>query len=49
MDIRTENIREAVETFENLEHRMEMVATVRGVDFINDSKATNVNSTCFAL
>ena len=49
MDIRKEKIREAVETFENLEHRMEMVATVRGVDFINDSKATNVNSTWFAL
>ncbi len=49
MEIRKEKIREAVETFENLEHRMEMVATVRGVDFINDSKATNVNSTWFAL
>jgi UDP-N-acetylmuramoylalanine--D-glutamate ligase len=49
MDIRKEKIREAVETFENLEHRMEMVAAVRGVDFINDSKATNVNSTWFAL
>ena len=49
MDIRKEKIREAVETFENLEHRMEMVATVRGVEFINDSKATNVNSTWFAL
>lgn len=49
MDIRKEKIREAVETFENLEHRMEMVATVRGVDFINDSKATNINSTWFAL
>jgi UDP-N-acetylmuramoylalanine--D-glutamate ligase len=49
MDIRKEKIREAVETFENLEHRMEVVATVRGVEFINDSKATNVNSTWFAL
>jgi UDP-N-acetylmuramoylalanine--D-glutamate ligase len=49
MDIRKEKIREAVETFENLEHRMEMVASVRGVEFINDSKATNVNSTWFAL
>ena len=49
MDIRKDKIREAVETFENLEHRMEMVATVRGVEFINDSKATNVNSTWFAL
>lgn len=49
MDIRKDKIREAVETFENLEHRMESVATVRGVEFINDSKATNVNSTWFAL
>ena len=49
MDIRKEKIREAVETFENLQHRMEAVATVRGVEFINDSKATNINSTWFAL
>ena len=49
MDIRKNKIREAVQTFENLEHRMELVATVRGVEFINDSKATNVNSTWFAL
>ncbi len=49
MDIRKEKIREAVETFESLEHRMEPVAIVRGVEFINDSKATNVNSTWFAL
>ena len=49
MDIRKDKIREAVQTFENLEHRMEPVATVRGVEFINDSKATNVNSTWYAL
>ena len=49
LGIRKEKIREAVKTFESLEHRMEYVATVRGVDFINDSKATNVNSTWFAL
>ena len=49
MDIRKEKIREAVTTFESLEHRMEKVATVRGVEFINDSKATNVNSTWYAL
>ena len=49
MDIRKEKIREAVETFESLEHRMEPVAVVRGVEFINDSKATNINSTWFAL
>ena len=47
--IRKEKIREAIKSFEALEHRMEFVLTVRGVDFINDSKATNVNSTWYAL
>ena len=47
--IRKDKIREAVQSFESLEHRMEFVSTVRGVDFINDSKATNVNSTWYAL
>jgi UDP-N-acetylmuramoylalanine--D-glutamate ligase len=47
--IRKDRIRDAVASFESLEHRMEKVATVRGIDFINDSKATNVNSTWFAL
>jgi len=47
--IRKEKIREAISSFEGLEHRMEIVASVRGVKFINDSKATNVNSTWFAL
>jgi UDP-N-acetylmuramoylalanine--D-glutamate ligase len=49
MDIRKDKIREAVQTFQSLEHRMEPVATIRGVEFINDSKATNINSTWFAL
>jgi len=49
IDIRKEKIREALQTFESLEHRMEPVGTVKGVEFINDSKATNVNSTWFAL
>jgi len=47
--IRKEKIREAIQTFESLSHRMEPVATIRGVEFINDSKATNVNSTWYAL
>ncbi len=47
--IRKDRIRDAVSSFESLAHRMEKVATVRGIDFINDSKATNVNSTWFAL
>ncbi len=49
MDIRKEKIRDAVQNFQSLEHRMEHVATIRGVDFINDSKATNVNSAWYAL
>jgi UDP-N-acetylmuramoylalanine--D-glutamate ligase len=49
LGIRKDKIREAVQSFESLEHRMEFVATVRGVEFINDSKATNVNSTWYAL
>jgi UDP-N-acetylmuramoylalanine--D-glutamate ligase len=49
VDIRKEKIREAVQNFQSLEHRMEYVSTVRGVEFINDSKATNVNSTWYAL
>ncbi|MBZ5858233.1 UDP-N-acetylmuramoyl-L-alanine--D-glutamate ligase [Flavihumibacter profundi] len=47
--LRKDKIREAIQSFEALEHRMEHVATVRGVEFINDSKATNVNSTWYAL
>jgi len=49
VDISKENIRESLQTFQSLEHRMEPVATIRGIQFINDSKATNVNSTWFAL
>lgn len=49
VDIRKEKIREAVMDFHALEHRMEPVSTIRGVEFINDSKSTNVNSTWYAL
>ena len=49
MDIHKEKIRDAMQDFQSLEHRMEHVATIRGVEFINDSKATNVNSTWYAL
>jgi UDP-N-acetylmuramoylalanine--D-glutamate ligase len=49
LDIRKVKIRDAVKNFQGLEHRMEHVATVRGVEFINDSKATNVNSAWYAL
>jgi UDP-N-acetylmuramoylalanine--D-glutamate ligase len=49
MHIRKESIRESMKSFRSLEHRLEFVASVRGVDFINDSKATNINSVWFAL
>lgn len=49
LEIRSSKIREAITSFEGLEHRMEFVATIRGVDYINDSKATNINSTWYAL
>lgn len=42
-------IRESLIDFQNVEHRLEYVATVGGVEYINDSKATNVNSTWYAL
>ena len=47
--IRNEVIRESLTTFGGVEHRLQYVATVRGVRFINDSKATNVNSCWYAL
>ena len=49
LEIRKESIRESLSDFQNVEHRMEFVAKVRGIDFINDSKATNVNSAFYAL
>ncbi len=49
LNIRKDCIREALEDFEAVEHRLEYVATVDGVRYVNDSKATNVNSTWYAL
>ena len=49
MDVKNETIREALEDFEAVEHRLEYVATINGVRYVNDSKATNVNSTWYAL
>ena len=49
LNIRKETIRESLMDFQNVEHRLEKVATIGGVEFINDSKATNVNSTWYAL
>jgi UDP-N-acetylmuramoylalanine--D-glutamate ligase len=48
-EIRKDVVRESFSDFENIEHRLEFVNSVHGIDFINDSKATNVNSTWYAL
>jgi len=49
VEIRKDIVRESLGDFVNAEHRMEFVAKVNGIEFINDSKATNINSTWFAL
>ncbi len=49
LEIRSESLKESLADFKNVEHRLEHVAKIQGIDFINDSKATNVNSTWYAL
>ncbi|MGA9212087.1 UDP-N-acetylmuramoyl-L-alanine--D-glutamate ligase [Kaistella sp.] len=49
LNISNESIRNSLMTFQAVEHRLEQVAQINGVTFINDSKATNVNATYFAL
>lgn len=49
LDIRKDVVRESLSDFQNVEHRLEHVAMVHGIEFINDSKATNVNSAWYAL
>ncbi len=49
LNIRKEAIRESLASFESIEHRLESVLQIYGIEFINDSKATNVNSTWYAL
>jgi UDP-N-acetylmuramoylalanine--D-glutamate ligase len=49
VEVRKEAIRESLSDFQSVEHRLEHVGRINNVDFINDSKATNVNSTWFAL
>jgi UDP-N-acetylmuramoylalanine--D-glutamate ligase len=49
LDIRNDTIREGMGDIKNIEHRLEHVAKISGVEYINDSKATNVNSTWYAL
>lgn len=49
VELRKDVIRESLADFKNAEHRLEPVITVHGIEFINDSKATNINSTWYAL
>ena len=49
VDIRKGTIKEVLGDFQNIEHRLEFIASIHGIEYINDSKATNVNSTWFAL
>lgn len=49
LDISDKNLRQALADFKGVPHRLEKVATVRGVSYVNDSKATNVNSCWYAL
>lgn len=49
LELKKEVIRESLSDFQNVEHRLEFVAKIHGIDFVNDSKATNINSTWYAL
>ncbi len=49
MNIRKETVRKQLSTFDSLEHRLESILNISGVEYINDSKATNVNATYYAL
>jgi len=47
--LRSESLQESLSDFENSEHKLEFVKNIEGVDFINDSRATNANAVWFAL
>jgi len=49
MDIRKDTLKQCFSDFHNIAHRLEYVSSVHGIKFINDSKATNINSTWYAL
>ena len=49
MDIRNDSLKQSLSDFHNIPHRLEHVASIHGIQFLNDSKATNVNSTWYAL
>lgn len=48
-EIKNDVIRESLQTFEGVEHRLELVRTINGVKYYNDSKATNINAAWYAL
>lgn len=48
-EIKSSVIRKSLQTFEGVEHRLEQVRTVDGVNYVNDSKATNINAVWYAL
>ncbi len=48
-EVRNENIRDSLMSFNGVEHRMELVRVLRGIRYVNDSKATNVNAAWYAL
>lgn len=49
LELKKEVVRESLTDFQNVEHRLEVVGKVHGIEFVNDSKATNVNATWYAL
>ncbi|MFV0186516.1 UDP-N-acetylmuramoyl-L-alanine--D-glutamate ligase [Empedobacter falsenii] len=49
IEINNEDLRKSLSDFKSVEHRLEPVLTIGGIDFVNDSKATNVNATYYAL
>ena len=49
LELKNKSIRESMGSYTNIEHRLEHVAKISGIDFVNDSKATNVNATWYAL
>ncbi len=49
LDIRKESVQQSLMEFQGVTHRLEYIATIREINFINDSKATNINSTWYAL
>ncbi|MHC1705961.1 MAG: glutamate ligase domain-containing protein [Bacteroidales bacterium] len=48
-EIRKQSVKDSLSDFKNIEHRLEIIANIHGIEFINDSKATNVNAAWFAL